>query len=318
MKKFILPFISLSVIAITLLNIETITDFLARTIEPNPILTINKGNVYTKNYNFMYIQNSQDFVPYSFNDILNIYFSIFNHGWSEFTFYCPKEYTDCIKDVTEISNENSPYLKHINNFVHPFNSFEETRTKITPDGEITVTVLSRRYTEKEIEAVNKYVDETIQKLYKKDDEIEENLKRIHDYIIDNTKYDINRNDGKYSEYTSYNAYGPAIEGYATCNGYADLMAIILSKLGMKNFRVATTSEEISYKSNGHIWNAVKIDDKWLHLDLTWDDPVGKDGKDYLYHKYFLVTTEEMKKSDSGNVKVEEHNFNKAIYREFYQ
>ena len=59
-----------------------------------------------------------------------------------------------------------------------------------------------------------------------------------------------------------------------------------------------------------------IDNEWLHLDLTWDDPVSNDGKDYLYHKYFLVSTEEMMEADSGSVKVEEHNFNKSIYQEF--
>ena len=106
------------------------------------------------------------------------------------------------------------------------------------------------------------------------------------------------------------------EGYATCNGYADLMAIFLSKLGYENYKIATTKEEISYESNGHVWNAVKIKDKWLHLDLTWDDPVSTDGKDYLYHKYFLVNNEELKKADSGSVNVEEHNFNKSIYLEF--
>jgi len=94
------------------------------------------------------------------------------------------------------------------------------------------------------------------------------------------------------------------------------MAIILSRLGYENYKIATTSEEISYESNGHIWNAVRIRDEWLHMDLTWDDPVSTDGKDYLYHKYFLVSTEEMLKADDGNVKVEEHNFNKAIYQEF--
>ena len=94
------------------------------------------------------------------------------------------------------------------------------------------------------------------------------------------------------------------------------MAIILSKLNYQNYKIATTQDEISYQSNGHVWNALKLSDKWLHLDLTWDDPVSEDGKDYLHHKYFLITTEEMKKADTGNVNVEEHNFNKSVYREF--
>lgn len=74
--------------------------------------------------------------------------------------------------------------------------------------------------------------------------------------------------------------------YATCNGYTDLMAIFLTKIGFNNFKVATTPDEISYSTTGHIWNAVYLNDEWLHIDLTWDDPVSSDGKDYLFHTYF--------------------------------
>ena len=146
--------------------------------------------------------------------------------------------------------------------------------------------------------------------------MEDVLKRIHDYIINHTKYDIKMNDTGVSEYKSNVAYGLVVDGYGTCHGYSDLMAIFLNKLGYKNYEIATNSEDISYESNGHIWNAVFIDDKWLHLDLTWDDPYAKSGKDYLYHKYFLVTTEEMRNADKGNVNIEEHNFKTLYYQEF--
>jgi len=314
MKKFIIPLICYTMILLVLINADKISTFLTKTISNNNILTIELGNEYTKKYNFLYVSNSKEYIPYSYNDLIDILYSVINQGWEEFTFYCPSEYEECIKNISELS-KNDLILTHINNYVHPYNSFQTLKTSITESGEINVKV-DYLYEDKEIKEINNYVDKIINELYKKENDDFENLKKIHDYIINNTKYDITRNDKGESNYKSYNAYGPAIEGYATCNGYADLMAIILSKLNYENYKIATTSEEISYESNGHIWNAVKINDEWLHLDLTWDDPVSADGKDYLYHKYFLVSTEELLKADDGNVKVEEHNFNKSIYQEF--
>ncbi len=314
MRKFIIPLICYGLILIILLNIDTISSFLAKIVSSNQVLTIAKGNAYTKDYDFSYIKNSKDYIPYSYNDLLEIIYGVINQGWQEFTFYCPKEYTECTEDISQIT-KNELILTHLNNFVHPYNSFDSLKTSITESGEITIRVVYL-YNEEEINAINKYVDETINKFYKQDADDYENLKKIHDYIINNTKYDIERNDNNTSPYKSYNAYGPALEGYATCNGYADLMAIILSKLNYENYKIATTKDEISYESNGHVWNAVKIGDEWKHLDLTWDDPVSSDGKDYLYHKYFLVSTEELRKADQGSVNVEEHNFDAAIYQEF--
>ena len=144
----------------------------------------------------------------------------------------------------------------------------------------------------------------------------EKIKSIHDYIINNTKYDVERNEKGESSSESFKATGLLKDHLATCNGYADTMAIILSKLGYNNFKVATTPEEISYSATGHVWNAVFIDNEWKHLDLTWDDPVSSNGLDYLYHKYFLVSNEEMAEADKGDVVIEEHNFNKLVYLEF--
>ena len=314
MKKYIIPIICYLIIILVLINAKDITNFLAKIISNNNILTIEKGNDYTKDYDFMYIKNSKDYIPYSYNDLKDIIYSVINQGWEEFTFYCPSEYTDCIKDIGILSKDDF-VLTHINNFVHPYNSFDTIQTSITESGEVTLNVVYL-YNKNEINTVNNYVDKVINELYKSEDDDYENLKRIHDYIINNTKYDIERNNKEESNYKSYNAYGPVVDGYATCNGYADLMAIILSKLGYENYKIATTSDEISYESNGHVWNALRLKNEWVHLDLTWDDPVSKDGKDYIYHKYFLVNTEEMNKADDGNIKVEEHNFDKAIYQEF--
>jgi transglutaminase/protease-like cytokinesis protein 3 len=71
------------------------------------------------------------------------------------------------------------------------------------------------------------------------------IKIIHDYIINNTKYDVERNEKGNSKYTSYIAIGPLFDGYATCNGYTDVMALFLTKLNIDNFKVVTTPEEVT-------------------------------------------------------------------------
>ena len=79
------------------------------------------------------------------------------------------------------------------------------------------------------------------------------------------------------------------------------MELFLEKLGVESFKVS--SEE-------HVWNAVHLNDTWLHLDLTWDDPITDTGEDYLLHDYFLINTNTLEKK-----KIEQHNFDKLVYSE---
>ena len=57
-----------------------------------------------------------------------------------------------------------------------------------------------------------------------------------------------------------------------------------------------------------------LDDKWLHMDLTWDDPTTANGRSVLIHDFFLITTEELE-NISIKLKNNQHNFNKEIYIE---
>ena len=314
MKKIIIPVICIILIVLSIIFINPITDTLASIVSDEPVLVINDANEYAKEYDYLYVQKSEDYIPYSFQDLLNIYYSVINNGWKQFTFYCPDEYTKCLSDVSDISGDEL-ILTHLNNYIHPFNSFTNVKTSINENREITLTI-EYLYTDEEIDAIDAKADEVLASILTDDMDEYEKIKTVHDYIVNNTKYDVERNEEETSEYDSYTAYGPLFQGYATCNGYTDLMAIFLTKLGYNNFKVATTPDEISYSSTGHIWNAVYFDDEWLHIDLTWDDPVSSDGKDYLFHTYFLVSTEAMKEADQGETVIEEHNFNPLYYLEF--
>ena len=310
-KNNILAILFSVILLFVAFHIDTISDKIAKALEKNPEVVTPASNAYKKDDDFLYIQNSLDFVPLSYSDLLNIFYTITNNGYEKFTFYCPNEYTECLDDVSNISNDPE-ILTYINNFVHPYNSFSNMQTIISESGEINVTI-NYLYKEEEISEINKAVDEIYTSLITNDMSDYDKIKAIHDHIINNTKYDVERNTNGDSKYLSYKAYGPLIEGYATCSGYTDAMAIFLEKMNIKNFKIAT--ELMKEDVSGHVWNALYLDENWLHLDLTWDDPVSEDGKDYLQHKYFLISTEKLEEVDSGSVVVEEHIFSKRIYPE---
>ncbi len=315
MKRIITIIICLSIILLTLINIDSITDRIVIILNPTYKSSNNLNGITNKNGDFEFVSNTKNFTPFGKQDILNIFYTILNNGNETGTFYCPKEYKNCIDDVKNISKDKD-LLTHLNNFLHPFKSFEKIKSDIYDTGEIQIKI-DYIYKKDEINYLNNEIDRLIKELItnskenKKDDEKEETnedydkIKIIHDFIINTTKYDIDNN----KDTKSYNAYGALKNHLATCNGYTDLMAIFLSKMGYENFKIATTNE-----TTGHVWNVVKINNEWLHLDLTWDDPVSSDGKDYLYHKYFLINTEGLIKADE-NITSKEHDFNRAIYSE---
>lgn len=318
LKKMLVPLLFCAILIVVACNINHITSSLAKILEKDPEIVILPSNKYTKNYDFAFVKRSSNYRPYSKGDLLDIIFTVLNNGWDTFTFYCPEEYTKCTSDIEEISNDQE-LLTHVNNYVHPYNSYISVKVSYSYIGEVTLKI-NKLYTKEEIKAVDAKVDELIIKLIKDGMEDEEKIKAIHDYIIDHAEYDINWDPKKEEKhentYRSNTAYGALLQEHAICNGYTDAMAIFLSKLNIPNYKIATKKDN-DQESKGHVWNAVKVNDTWLHLDLTWDDPVSKDGKDYLRHKYFLINNEELTAADkSETVQIDDHKFKPIYYLEF--
>lgn len=255
-------------------------------------------NKYYRNYNYTYAKNVDNFIPESKDDLINIYYTIVNSGMDNFTFYCSRKYDDCINDINDIAN-NQNLISNINNFVHPYNSFKSIITEVESTGKISLKI-DKVYDDEMIVILNYKLDEIIKKTIKDSDTLKEKLKKIHDYIINNTTYDKERSDKKIVKYKSDNAYGVLIENYGLCGGYTDAMMLFLEKFNIPNYKISTEN---------HVWNYVKLDDQWLHIDLTWDDPITEDNKNVLDDSFFLVTDEELTKLEK-----EEHNYNKDIFK----
>lgn len=266
---------------------------------PSKAVVLGEVNKYYRDYDFKFVQNTNNFMPQSKQDIYNIYYTAINAGKSSFTFYCPKEYVNCIKDVQELANDQD-VLSDINNYVHPYNAFSHIETTYDSIGRITIGV-ERSYKSEDMVLINDKVDTLYNQLVSSDKSQYENIKSVHDYIINHTVYDSQRSDRNIIQYKSDIAYGPLFEGYAICGGYTDLMQLFLEKMGIKNFRVS---------SDKHVWNAVLLNDVWYNLDLTWDDPVVVGGKNYLEHNYFMITTTKLL-----SIEKTEHVFNVEHYPE---
>ena len=130
---------------------------------------------------------------------------------------------------------------------------------------------------------------------------EEKIKAAHDYIINHSQYDVARSDHNIIEYQSDTAYGPLLQGYSLCGGYTDAMALFLNDLQLKNYKIA---------SDSHIWNGVYLNNEWLHLDLTWDDPITSDGSNLLEYRFFLIPTDMLK-----FLEPQQHIYDETIYQE---
>src|SRR5574344_36374 len=301
MKKGNLISLILFIILIiaVVINFKAITNTISYMLEGTPKVIISKHNAYYKDASYDYVKLSKDFIPYSKQDLKNIFYTILDYGYNEFTFYCPKEYTDCTKDVGLISNDPNT-LTHINNFVSPFNNFNSIKIVYSTTGEVNVEI-NKLYTDEQISVVNNKIDSILSEVITNDMKIDDKVLAIHDYIINHSKYDEDR-ALKISKYQSNIAYGPLLEGYAVCGGYADAMALFLNRLNIPNYKIA---------SKTHVWNAVFMNNKWLHLDLTWDDPVSVNSEENtLLHKFYLVNTKTL---ESYNIS--DHNYDKTIYSE---
>ncbi len=300
MKKLIT---TLGILLITIgyvLSNDTLIEYIKNIIpSEDKIITLGEKNQYYRNYDFNFVQNTDNFSPSCYQDILNIYYTAINAGKEEFTFYCPKDYISCIDDIKQLANDQDT-LSNINNFVHPYNGFSHIETSYDSTGKITINIY-KSYTNDDIEKIEEKLDYIENNIIDKNDNLNNNIKKVHDYIINNSKYDTMRNEKNVIMYKSDIAYGPLIQGYGICGGYTDAMELMFERLGVMSYKIS---------GNKHIWNSVYLNNNWYHLDLTWDDPVTNDNTDVLDYSFYLISTNKLL-----NIESDEHNFNQEIYSE---
>lgn len=128
----------------------------------------------------------------------------------------------------------------------------------------------------------------------------EKIRYINNYIVDHCQYVAAavKNPSQYPK--AFTTYGCLIEGQAVCEGYANSVQLLCEMLNIPCIKVTGKA----YGGN-HIWNAVYLDGKWWILDVTFNDPVGRqDNKDRW--SYFLLDIDTFQQKGT-------HTFDKSFY-----
>ena len=119
---------------------------------------------------------------------------------------------------------------------------------------------------------------------------------IHDELVRNTLY---QDDGK----LSHSIVGPLLFGRGVCDGFSKALKFILDELSIPCFVVSGTATDPQTGSNeSHAWNIVKIDNSWVHIDLTFDATISQSS--IIRHDYFGLTAQMVSR---------DHQFNIAFY-----
>jgi transglutaminase-like putative cysteine protease len=124
------------------------------------------------------------------------------------------------------------------------------------------------------------------------------IKRIHDYLVKNTVYDMDSytssvfkpQDALSVLGTRYHfdpQYEPVGHHFAVCDGYSNATAALLRAAGVE-------TQYILSSAMNHAWNQVYTGSSWKFLDVTWNDPVFDTwyvfGPSYVRYTYYLLTT----------------------------
>ena len=110
---------------------------------------------------------------------------------------------------------------------------------------------------------------------------------VHDYLVDQYSYDYERYANGTMPKVSYRSSGLLLYGTGVCEAYGNLYMYIMNRLGIETIYTSGNKEGIYYS---HLWDIIKLDGQYYHVDATWDDPVpDKIGR--VNHNYFLLSDE---------------------------
>lgn len=93
---------------------------------------------------------------------------------------------------------------------------------------------------------------------------------LHDYLATYAQYDLT--------YSIYDAYTILRTGRGVCQAYALAYELLMERAGVP-------CGTVSSRNLDHMWNIIRIDGDWYHVDVTWDDPV-QDRPGRVRHEHF--------------------------------
>lgn len=143
-------------------------------------------------------------------------------------------------------------------------------------------VFSYRLSAKEITEMNLEVEKAADKIIEGitgDMTDYDKLKYLHDYLIKSC-------DSDTTDEFADSIYGALIRKKAHCEGYSKAFSYLCNRIGVENTIVTGMTTDY------HMWNMVKLDGNWYHVDVTWDKPndtaINQMYPDTVLYQYFMV------------------------------
>lgn len=131
----------------------------------------------------------------------------------------------------------------------------------------------------------------------------EKIKGVYEYLIRNTTYD--------EQVSDQSMYSVLVQGRGVCAGYTKAFQYVMHQLGIPSTLISGDLKEKSsimtfnrmlnsgsISTAGHVWNTVRIDDKWYHVDVTSGESLSEVFKNptYVSNSYLCITTDEILKT----------------------
>lgn len=172
------------------------------------------------------------------------------------------------------------------------------------DESATTLYLKYNFTPKKKEFFSKEIDNAVRYLFQPDrlknlSELEK-VAYVYKWLVNNTTY---------NEYSSFNQtiYSVLINRNSVCTGYAKTAQYLLGIIGVESELIFGKFNADKSNEGRHVWNIVKIDGEWYHVDFCLADPSLKDllnkdeapneSEDLLWN-YFCKPTEYILKNRS--------------------
>lgn len=152
--------------------------------------------------------------------------------------------------------------------------------KYTESRKCVQVILNYNDTANNLKENTKIFDDTVNNIINKAKKYKTNYERekyVHDYLVDNIKYDKNAT-------MNQSAYSALINKKTICAGYARAFQYIMIKLEIPTYYV------VGISNVNHAWNMVLLDDGYYNVDLTWDN------SDLSRYKYFNKTDTDFSKT----------------------
>lgn len=135
----------------------------------------------------------------------------------------------------------------------------------------------------------------------------EKLRYINNYIVDHCEYVAAAvsEPEKYSK--AFTSFGCLVEGQAVCEGYANSVQLLCEIMEIPCIKVTGAAY-----GGDHIWNAVYLDGKWWMLDVTFNDPVGRQDNNDRW-SYFLLDLDTFQQKGTHTYDQTAYERSKEIY-----